>query len=63
MAPFTSIFAAARTYTLFEFIPLLRPLTSFPGVYEAAMQYLQDKLDTQSRLPVCTSRRDNVHVD
>ena len=62
MAPFTSILTAARTYTLFGLIPLLRPLTALPGIYEAAMRYLQDKLDTQSRLPVRTSHRDNPDV-
>ena len=61
MAPFTSVFAAARTFTLFKLIPLLRPLTSLLEAYEAAMWYLQDKLDTQSRLQVrILSRPDAV---
>jgi hypothetical protein len=57
MAPFASMPTVARTYTLFGFIPILSPLTALPGAYEAAIQYLQDVLDTQSRLPVCVDPR------
>ncbi|KAF8305667.1 alpha/beta-hydrolase [Clavulina sp. PMI_390] len=51
VAPFSNVPTIARTFAIFGLIPVLRPITSLPGVYEGLTRYLIDTLDTQARLP------------